>query len=41
MRCNILSRMNIRRLKKKKYAPLSKNEEEIAKDKLFEISYYC
>jgi hypothetical protein len=35
------NKMNIRRFKKKKCAPLNRNEEEMAKDRLFEISYYC
>ncbi len=33
--------MNIRRVRKKKTPTVNKNEEELAQDKLFEISCYC
>lgn len=33
-------KMNVRRLKKKKCLTLANNEEERAKDRLFEISYF-
>jgi hypothetical protein len=40
MRLCLINKMNVRRLKKKKCLPLPSNEEERAKDRLFEISYF-
>lgn len=34
------NKMNVRRVKKKKCITLNSNEEERAKDRLFEISYF-